>query len=82
MKCSKCGDDVDKLFHQGDTHLCGDCLQTVTHIHYKPLLCRFCDSIITSPFSLLNPNDGARFCSLECMAKAAGFHVDDSDKAQ
>lgn len=78
MKCSKCGEDTDKLYHQGDTHLCGLCLQTVTHIHYKPLLCRFCGAIISSPFSLLNPNDNARFCSLECMAKAVGFHVEES----
>lgn len=82
MQCSRCGEEVDKLYHQGGTHLCGICLQVVTHIHYKPLLCRFCGSLITSPLSLLNSNDQARFCSLECMAKAAGFYVDDSDKTQ
>lgn len=79
MKCSKCGDDVEKLYHQGNTHLCETCLMTVTHIHYKPLLCRVCNKVITQPFSLLNQQDNTRFCSIECMATAAGFHHDQGD---
>jgi NMD protein affecting ribosome stability and mRNA decay len=75
MKCSKCGIETDKLFHQGGTHLCESCLMTNTHIFYKPIKCRVCDSIITDPLSLLNENDNARFCSIECVARAAGFYT-------
>ncbi len=80
MKCSKCNAEVDTLYYQGATHLCSDCLMTFTHIHYKPVLCRVCGTLITQPFSLLNTADNARFCSIDCMAKAAGFNIEKSNK--
>lgn len=74
MKCSKCGDDVDIIFHQGGSHLCDLCFMSNVHIFYKPNKCRICDKIITEPISLLNTNDNNRFCSLDCLAKAFGFY--------
>lgn len=81
MNCSKCGNEVDKLYHQGDTHLCSDCLMAFTHIHYKPNLCRVCGELIKSPLSLQNPSDGTRFCSIDCMASAAGFYFNSNKQS-
>ena len=75
-KCSKCGEDVDKLYHQGSTHLCDTCLQTVTHIQNYPVICRVCGKIITSTFSLLNRETNERYCSTDCLAKAVGFYTE------
>ena len=74
-KCSKCGEESDKLYHQGSTHLCSVCLQTITHIHSSPVTCKICSKAITEPFSLLNRENNDRFCSTDCLAKAAGFYI-------
>ena len=72
MKCTHCGEDVIVAYTNGKDHLCDLCLMTLTHIHYKPILCSVCNKLIESHMILTNGND--RFCSADCMAKACNFH--------